>query len=282
MGLIEREDAARTDHPAFGRRLRKWRIQRGLSQLDLALQGGCSQRHLSFLESGRARPSREMVLQLADALALPLQEQNAMLVAAGFAPAYPRGSLAGPELQQAARAVDLILAQQEPWPAIAIDGTGTVIRSNAAGRALMCFLLDLDPKNPPTISHNLLDLVVEPGILRPVIENWREVALATLQRTWADLIVLPDPDRAQLDRVGRLLAEMRRSGHAPGPGHEQSASPLLTTIFRKGPVRLNLISTTSMLGTPLDVTLQELRIEAFFPADEETANALRRLAGTHA
>ncbi len=280
MGLIERDDARREDHPAFGRRLRKWRIQRGLSQLNLALQGGSSQRHLSFLESGRARPSREMVLQLADALALPLQEQNAMLVAAGFAPAYPRGSLAGPELQHAARAIDLILAQQEPWPAIAVDGTGTVIRSNPAGRALMCFLLDLDPANPPTISHNLLDLVVEPGILRPFIENWREVALATLQRTWADLIVLPDPDRTLLERVGRLLAEMRRSG-APAPGREQPASPLLATIFRKGSVRLNLISTTSMLGTPLDVTLQELRIEAFFPADEETANALRRLAGTH-
>ncbi len=173
----------------FGARLRWWRQRRGLSQLDLAGAAGTTQRHLSFLESGRAAPSREMILRLAAALDLPLRQQNALLLAAGYAPAWRESGLSAPELAAVNRALDYMLAQQEPYPAFVVDRRWNLLRANAGARRLTEFLTgpaaaDAAPDEPV----NLAVALVAPEGLRPWIVNWDEVALHFLRGVQADAI----------------------------------------------------------------------------------------------
>jgi transcriptional regulator with XRE-family HTH domain len=251
-----------------GLQIRDWRQRRRRSQLDLALDAEISARHLSFLETGRSRPSREMVLRLAEKLDVPLRERNELLVAAGFAPLFPERPLDDPTLKAARRAVDLVLKGHEPFPALAIDRHWTLIASNAAV-APMLVGLENSLLEPPV---NVLRLSLHPGGLAPRIANigeWRAHLFERL-RSQIDLTA----DRKLIE----LLEELK--GY-PVPG-QQSAEPpavdygsvVVPFRLRTGDGELAFFSTTTVFGTPIDITLSELAIEAFFPADEATASAV--------
>ncbi|HMA06837.1 MAG TPA: helix-turn-helix transcriptional regulator [Ramlibacter sp.] len=256
----------------FGAYLRHWRRHRHLSQLDLAQEAEISTRHLSFVETGRSLPSREMVLRLAERLAVPLRERNALLVAAGYAPMYRQRPLDDPALAAARRAVDLILKCHEPYPALAVDRHWNLV---AANRMLPHLLVGADPTllRPPV---NVLRLSLHPQGLAPSIVNlvqWRGHLFERLRQQ-----IQATGDRA----LAALLDELRGypvpagadAVHVAGE-HLGVAMPLQ---FRTRLGVLNFISTTTIFGTPVDVTLQELALETFFPADAPTSEALVRLA----
>jgi len=261
-------------HMPVGALLRAWRQRRRRSQLDLALDTEVSQRHLSFVESGRAAPSREMVLRLAEQLEVPLRERNALLLAAGYAPAYAERGLDDPAMEAARRAVETILAAHAPHPALAVDRHWRMVAANAGIAPLLAGLPDEGLLAPPV---NVLRLSLHPRGLAPRIRNlgeWRAHLLERLRRQVAgsgdaalaallvELAALPAPDPAPPSRPGL----------APGG----IAVPLVI----EGPTGpLSLLSTTTVFGTPAEITLSELAIEAFYPADAETATRLRALAG---
>jgi transcriptional regulator with XRE-family HTH domain len=255
----------------FGPRLKWWRAQRGLSQLDLAGAAQTSQRHLSFLESGRAEPSREMVLRLCAVLDLPLRQQNALLLAAGFAPLWRESELSDPELAQVEDALDHMLAQQEPYPAFVVDRRWNLLRANTGAANLVRFLLGFDPAGPV----NLADALVAPDVLRPFIENWEDVAFHFLRSVQADAIA---------DATAETAALLARLTAYPGvPPLSRVAllethTPVLHIHCRKGETRFSMFTTIATLGTPQDVTLQEIRIECFFPSDAASAAVLRELS----
>jgi len=257
---------------AFGPRLKWWREHRGLSQLALGGAAEISQRHLSFLESGRAAPSREMVLRLCAVLDLPLRQQNALMLAAGFAPVWRESDLSDPELAQVSGALDSMLAQQEPYPAFVVDRRWNLKRANGGAGNLVAFLLG----SAPTGAVNLADALVAPGVLRPFIENWEEVAVHFLRSVQADAVADGTEETASLLR--RLTAYPGvppLSRVAPLATH----APVLSIHFRKGDTALRVFTTIATLGTPQDVTLQEIRIECFFPSDAASAALLRAWAG---
>jgi transcriptional regulator with XRE-family HTH domain len=250
---------------------REWRRRRHLSQLELALSADVSARHLSFVETGRAQPSRAMVLHLAERLGIPLREQNELLLAAGYAPAFPERPIADAALAAAREAMERLLAAQEPYPAVVIDRHWNVVSANRATAPLSeC----VGPKlrQPPI---NVLRNSLHPEGLAPRIRNlheWRTHLLSRLRRQidWA-------PDPALVELLNELLSYPAPAGAAPAAA--QPDSPLVTMQLDIGVGTLDLISTTLVFGTPLDITLSELALEAFFPADPETAALLRRIAG---
>jgi transcriptional regulator with XRE-family HTH domain len=257
---------------AFGQRLKWWREQRGHSQLALAGMGDISQRHLSFLESGRAEPSREMVLRLCAVLDVPLRQQNALMLAAGFAPVWRESALTDPELAQVNGALDFMLAQQEPYPAFVVDRRWNLLRANAGAGRMVAFLLGAAPEGPV----NLADALVSPGVLRPFIANWEDVAVHFLRSVQADAVADGTAETAELLR--RLVSYPGvppLSRVAPLETH----TPVLNIHFRKGDTTLRVFTTIATLGTPQDVTLQEIRIECFFPADDASATLFRQWAG---
>src|SRR5262245_23798594 len=255
--------------------LREWRQRRRMSQLDLASEAEISTRHLSFLETGRAQPSRAMVLHLAERLEVPLRERNILLVAAGFAPVFAERSLHDPVLQSARKAVDLVLAGHEPYPALAIDRHWNLVAANGAVGRLIG---GADPAllEPPV---NVLRLSLHPRGLAPRIANLAEWRAHLLARLRQQIEISGDPTLA------RLLREL---GAYPLPGRPPAGKPDAdrASIGVVVPLRLtteggtlSFISTTTVFGTPLDITLSELALESFFPADASTADALRHLAG---
>jgi len=257
---------------AFGPRLKWWREHRGLSQLALSGAAEISQRHLSFLESGRAEPSREMVLRLCAVLDVPLRQQNALMLAAGFAPVWRESDLSDPELAQVSGALDSMLAQQEPYPAFVVDRRWNLKRANGGAGNLVAFLLG----SAPTGAVNLADALVAPGVLRPFIENWEEVAVHFLRSVQADAVA---------DGTGETAGLLRRLTAYPGVPPLSRVAPLATHMpvlsihFRRGDTALRVFTTIATLGTPQDVTLQEIRIECFFPSDPASAALLRAWAG---
>lgn len=253
---------------AFGTLLKACRQARGASQLGFALDSGISQRHLSFLESGRARPSREMVLHLASALAVPLRQQNAMLLAAGFAPAFPERRLDAPELGPIIGALDRALAQQEPFPALVVDRHHTLVRANRAATLLIGTLLGGPPAADGGAPPNLARLTVRRDGLRPHIENWEETVVWLLRRMRAEAMAAGAPTQDPL--LNELLSDPEIAALAHTPRDESDHPPLLTIRFRHGAARLALFSMIATMGTPLDVALQDLRLEFFFPADAAT------------
>jgi transcriptional regulator with XRE-family HTH domain len=258
---------------SFGSRLRWWRARRGLSQLNLAAAAGTSQRHVSFLESGRTQPSREMVLRLAAALDVPLRQHNALLLAAGFAPAWRESDLAAPELAMVNRALDHILAQQEPFPAVVVDRRWNLLRANAGAGWLTAFLTEPSPAATPPDTVNLAEWLMSPDGLRPFLVNWPEVAIYFLRGVQADASA--DGTRETADLLRRLLAYPGVPDLSHTPALEELPSPVLAMHFRKGQTSLRLFTTIATLGTPQDVTVQELRIECFFPADEATSQVFK-------
>jgi transcriptional regulator with XRE-family HTH domain len=268
---VERVPAAAERAPAgqVGALLRHWRTARRVSQLDLALDADVSSRHLSFVETGRAQPSREMVLRLAEALQVPLRERNALLLAAGYAPVYRETALGAPELREAHQAVQFILAQQEPYPAIVVDRHWNVLLANqATGRFLGLFL-----PSPPAGPLNAMRLLFHPEGLRPFVENWEEVAAHLIERVHRDAAAAPG-DGVTRSLLDELLAYPGVPARWRTPQTDRVPAPFLTVAYRKDEWRLRFFSTITTFGTPQDVTLQELRIECFFPADETTRAAL--------
>lgn len=256
---------------SFGFRLRWWRQHRGLSQLDLAGRAEISQRHLSFMELGRASPSRDMVMRLAAALDVPLRQRNTLLVAAGFAPAWRETDLSAPELAQVRSALDYIMAQQEPYPAVAVDRHWNLLRSNSGAARLVEFLVGpLAPGAP----INLADALVAPDVLRPFLVNWPDVVRYFVRSVEADAAADGTLETAAL--LDRLLAYDGVRSAVKASATESPMTPVLPMHFRKGETTVRLFTTIATLGTPQDVTLQELRIECFFPLDEDSANVLRR------
>jgi len=255
----------------FGSGLRWWRERRGFSQLDLAGAAETTQRHLSFLESGRASPSREMVIRLASVLDLPLRQQNALLLAAGFAPAWRESDLSAPELAQVNSALDFMLAQQEPYPAFVVDRRWNLLRANAGAGRFVAFVTGPAPApaTDPPEPVNLAVALVSPNGLRPFIVNWEEVALYFLRGVQADAIADGTRETAQL--LTRLLAFPDLPALSRIPSAGETRAPVLTIHFKSQGTSLRLFTTIATLGTPHDVTLQEIRVECFFPMDDSTA-----------
>lgn len=262
----------------FGPMLRAWRRRRGASQLALALQSGVSQRHVSFLESGRARPSREMVVQLSTALDVPLRQRNEMLLAAGFAPAYRESNLAAPELAPVRRAIDFMLKQQEPYPAVVIDRLWNLLQANEAANAFTVFLFEgMPPAPPPGKGPNLLRWILDPQALRSKIANWEEVARYLVSTTYAEILAAGGEPRA-LAFIEEIMAYPDVPASFRKLRFEERPAPVLTVDYLVGGRALSVFTTIATLGTPQDITLQEVRIESFFPADDRSDALFRSLA----
>jgi transcriptional regulator with XRE-family HTH domain len=258
-------------------RLRWWRERRGLSQLDLATTVSTTQRHLSFVESGRAAPSREMILRLAAALDVSLRQQNALLLAGGYAPAWRESDLTAPELAQVTRALDHMLAQQEPYPGFVVDRRWNLLRANAGAGRLVEFLSGPAPAAPSPGPVNLAVALVSPDGLRPFIVNWEEVTLYFLRGVQADAIADGTQETAGL--LERLLAVPGVPALSTDLPPDDDRAPVLAIHFRRDTTSLRMFTTLATLGTPRDVTVQELRVECFFPVDDATARQFRDWAG---
>jgi transcriptional regulator with XRE-family HTH domain len=264
--------AVAIDHRSFGELLQQWRNARGTSQLALSMRARVSTRHLSYLETGRARPSREMVLLLAQTFEMPLRDRNAFLQAAGFAPMYRETPLHAQPMGAVRDAIDLLLRATEPNPTFVLNRRADVLAVNETGQWLLeTFNEDLGSFAQP---YNIGRLLVGPKGDRAYIENWEEVArlaLARLTRELGGAHVRDSTDEELLETIAAARAEL---GDAPLVS--EPLAPLVSVRFRRGKLALNLFSTHVTLGTTFDVTLQELRMEMFFPADEPSKRVLER------
>ncbi len=269
----ERAPSAR-DTTTVGALLQYWRGARHKSQLALATQAGVSPRHVCFIETGRAQPSREMLLLLAGVLDVPLRERNALLLAGGFAPIYREANLDAAELGPARRAFDAILRQQEPYPAVVMDRYWNLLLANRAAERFFALLLGGAARGGPA---NVVRLMFDPAGLRPHVANWETAAEALVRRIDREAVGgVPDAHlRALLDEV---FAYRDVPARLRIPNRDAPLSPLIPIAFRKDGLRYAYFSTVTTLGTPADITLQELRIECFFPLDEETEHNARALA----
>jgi transcriptional regulator with XRE-family HTH domain len=259
-----------TSPPGVGDLLRDWRQRRRLSQMDLSNEAEVSARHLSFVETGRSKPSRELVLHLAEHLDVPLRERNTLLMAAGYAPTYRETVLDAEEMAPVRDALDKILAGHEPYPAVVVDRRWDLVSANGAALAILT-----DGVAPQLLTPvpNAMRVSLHPDGLAPRIVNFAEWSAHLLERLHRQLSASGDPDLAAL--VDELLTypgveDPERSTH------DDPASRLFVPlVLRDGTGELRFFSTIATFGTALDITIAELSIESFFPADEETAAALR-------
>ena len=254
--------------PHAGQLLREWRTRRNLSQLELASGAAVSSRHLSFIETGRARPSREMVLHLAERLEVPLRERNRLLLAAGFAPAYGERPLESEELAPVREALQRFLRAHEPYPALVLDRHWNLVLANDAVTSL------LDGVAPHLLEPpaNALRATLHPEGMAPRIVNFDEWSAHLVHRLRRELAHTGDPVLAAL--LDEVLAYP--GVHAEPPALEAAAAAeiVLPVQLASGDATLSFFSTVTTFGTAADVTLAELTVEAFYPADEETAAAL--------
>ncbi|WP_050449495.1 helix-turn-helix domain-containing protein [Achromobacter spanius] len=262
----------------FATALRYWRDKRGYTQLRLSSESGISQRHISFLESGRSQASREMVLKLGIVLDIPLRERNVMLLAAGYAPAYRERRLSDPELAAVKQALDFMLAQQAPYPALVVDRLWNLVMANSPAAMMMRWLLEMPNGAPlPSEGVNVLKLMLDPNGVRKHLQNWEDVCADLLH--WIQREAMSDGLGSEaanlLDELTALpgISETTRVANL-----DARALPFLPMQIRKDGVALNLFTSIATMGTPHDVTVHELRIESFFPADEATARWFRERA----
>ncbi len=262
------------DAPTFPGLLRSWRRKRRLSQLELALESGVSQRHVSFLESGRSKPSRAMILQLSEALAVPLRERNDLLVSAGFAPLFRTRALDDPQMSQVLTAVRRMLVNHEPYPAVAVDRAWDIRLSNAPFDRLETMLgADLWTRVGGP-SRNLLRLFFHPGGIKPQVLNWRTVAPLLWHRASREAEALGG------EGMKAVLAELstQQDMESLRVAEDTALVPVLPLELELGGVRVSLFSIISTFGTAQDVTTDELRIESLFPADEATEQLFQTMA----
>jgi transcriptional regulator with XRE-family HTH domain len=254
--------------PGVGPLLRDWRQRRRLSQLDLANEAAVSARHLSFVETGRSRPSRELVMHLAEHLDVPLRERNSLLLAAGYAPRYEQTPLEAHEMAPVREALDSILAGHEPFPAVVVDRTWDIVTANAAALAVLTDGVAAELLAPPA---NAMRIAVHPEGMAPRIVNFAEYATHLIDRLRREARVFGD--RRLLDLVEELVGY---PGVAGSPEPADTARRLFVPlVLRAGESELAFFSTIATFGTARDVTVDELAIESFFPADAPTAAALR-------
>lgn len=264
--------APRPPHRAsVGEHLRHWRQLRRLSQLDLAADADMSTRHLSCVENGKASPSRELVLRLCERLAVPLRERNAWLVAAGFAPMYREHAMDAPSMQAARRAVQHILDSHEPWPAVAFDRHWNLVMSNRMVAPLLAGVA------PELLQGrvNLLRLSLHPGGLAPRIANlnqWREHLFERLRQQ-----IHQTGDEGLAELLTELIAYPAQPADTAQRLDGEHPGVLMPFLYQSPAGLLHLISTTTVFGSPVDITLQELALETFFPGNDDTAKALRQL-----
>lgn len=255
----------------FAQSLRYWRARRGYSQLRLSTESGISQRHISFLEGGRSQPSRELILKLGIALDIPLRQRNAMLLAAGYAPAYQERSLTDPEMGAVRQALDFMLAQQAPYPALVVDRLWNLVMANGPAAMLLAWLLDLPPGQPPPAAGvNVPRLMLDARGVRPFVANWQEVCADLLR--WIQREAMADGPGSEATRLLEDLLAMpgvREAARSASP--DSRALPFMTVTLHKGATQLKLFTAITTMGTPRDVTVHEMRIESFFPADAATA-----------
>ncbi|WP_371626938.1 helix-turn-helix transcriptional regulator [Streptomyces sp. NBC_01116] len=263
--------------------LRDWREQRRISQLELALRADSSARHISFIETGRSRPSEDMILRLAEQLDVPVRERNALLVVAGYAPRYAQTPLDDPAMASLREGLDRLLAAYEPYPALVVDGTYGVVAANRG----IALLLEGVPEKLLAPPVNAMRLTLHPEGLAPRIVNlpeWRADLLAQMDRQIAlvrspelralydEVAAYPVPARAaDADRADGAGGTVRRSDGAGGRGRERSAAFALPMLLEHGGRVLSFVSSIATFNTPMDVTVAELAIETFLPADRETA-----------
>lgn len=246
----------------FADELREWRRRRGVSQIELALRAGTTQRHVSFIESGRSTPGRTMVVRLAESLEIPLRERNTLLLSAGFAPAYQESEWTDDALTPVRTALESVLRGHQPYPAILVDRRGDLVSANEA----FALLVGDVPLTPPV---SVPRLFLHPDGLAPRIVNLDEWAWHVIDGLRRQATRNPDPAlTAMIDDLATLVPDRR-----PGPDHVGFAVPLR---YRTPDGELNLMTTLSHFGTALDVTVAELRLEAFLPADNQTATILGR------
>ncbi|AMM16810.1 MAG: helix-turn-helix transcriptional regulator [Pseudomonadota bacterium] len=268
----------------LGTLLRQWRSTRGRSQFDLSLDAGVSQRHVSFIESGRSAPSRQTLLNLAQALDIPLRERNALLLAAGFAPMYSEGAWNAEEMQSVTGALARMLKQHEPFPAVVMDRYWNVLLPNESAPRFFNRFIDLSARKTP---RNMLHLMFDPDGMRPFIANWEEVARSLIQRVHRESVgrVIDEKSRELIDallaypdvKTGWKSAETLDAGPAT------RSTPVIPISFAKDGATLNYFSMVTTVGTPQTVAAEELRIESLFPADDATeALHLRMLGHAHA
>jgi transcriptional regulator with XRE-family HTH domain len=248
--------------PQLGELLRYWRQERGKSQLDLSLDTGISQRHLSFVESGRSAPSRDFLSIVSDALNIPLRERNVLLLASGFAPQFSEQLIDAEQMAIVTRAIDRMLRQHEPHPALVLDRYWNVIRTNEAAPRFFGSFVDLEKRPKP---RNLLDLMFDPTGMRPFVEDWERVASGLLQRVRREAV------GQVLD--AKLQELLKRLRQYPGVAELKATlapqSPVLPITFRRGDERLSYFSLITTVGTPQCITAQELRVECMFPTGVE-------------
>jgi len=256
---------------SFGELLRYWRGKRGLSQLELAGESAISQRHLSFLESGRSQPSREMVLKLGLVMDIPLRQRNLMLTAAGFAAAYSERNLTDPELREVKQALDFMLAAAEPYPAVVVDRLWNLVMSNGAADVMMHWLTGVEATGAQHAASgvNMIRLLLHPQGLRPLVANWREVAGDVMHWIHREAIA-EGPTGPAHDLLNELLEIEGIPPDWRTPNLESRVVPFMPLVLSRDGVELKLFTTITTLGTPHDVTLHELRMESFFPANEAT------------
>lgn len=259
---------------SFPQLLKAWRQRRHLSQLDLALSSGVSQRHISFLESGRAHPSREMILKISEALQVPLREKNLWLVAAGFAPMFKARPLEDPQMNQVLSAVRLMLQNHEPFPALAIDRAWNIRLTNSAFERLANLLGEQLWRAIGGPERNLMRLFFHPAGLRPLVTNWAAIAPLVWHRAQREA------DAVGGDDMRAILAELRPylDKSLPWLAEDAALLPVLPLRLAQGGLQISLFTVISTFGTAQDVTADELRIETLFPADEQTEALFRAAA----
>jgi len=248
--------------PQLGELLRYWRQQRGKSQLDLSMDTGISQRHLSFVESGRSSPSRDFLSVVSDALNIPLRERNLLLLASGFAPQYSEQSMDAEQMSIVTRAINRMLEQNEPHPALVLDRHWNVIRTNEAAPRFFGSFVDLEARPKP---RNLLDLMFDPEGMRPFVEAWEMVAAGLLQRVRREAV-----GQVMEHGLRELLERLRQyPGVAALKPPLTPQSPVLSITFRRGDERFSYFSLITTIGMPQCITAQELRVECMFPTDAD-------------
>lgn len=248
----------------FGDLIKGWRKTRGLSQMELGFAADISSKHISFLENGRSQPSREMIIRLSNSLDIPLSERNVLFSAAGFAEAYSRMSIDQPAMAAVRNALQIILDNHTPFPALVFDWDWNIVMLNKPHQVMSESIAAQQPNFPDT--QNILELLFDPSGYRPFVENWEEVVSVILQRLHKEKIMYQD---RHSDLIERLMKY-------PGiPQYWQSydtdlSQPMVNITVRLGELRLKLFSTLASFGTAIDITMQELIIEQYFPADEVT------------
>ncbi len=252
----------------LGTLLRYWRTLRNKSQLDLALDANVSQRHLSFVESGRSVPSRQLLMEVAEALDVPLRDRNALLLAAGYAPLYSEAAWDALEMQSVTRALERILRQQEPFPAIVMDRYWNVLMTNDAAPRFFGSFVDITARNSP---RNMLHLLFDPEGMRPFVANWEDAAKSLIQRVHREAIgrVMDNQTKALLTALLAYPA-VKTEWDRPEPLPAVPVLPFVPLSFLRDGNVLSYFSMITTVGTPQTAAAQELRIECMFPADEAT------------